>query len=151
MLARVLLLSMLFSTFGLSAASALVRISEDNGGVIADYLDSYTSLKQSKQRVVIDGPCLSACTMVLGFIPSDRICVTSHAKLGFHAAWDEGPDGRQVTNRDGTRELMQNYPKKVRSWIARKGGLTREMIYLQGSELTAMYQPCDSTIHARGL
>ncbi len=47
--------------------------------------------------------------------------------------------------------LMQTYPKKVRGWIASKGGLTREMIYLEGSELTAMYQPCDEMVRAHRL
>jgi len=142
MLARVALLGLLLSTFGFSPASAFVRISGDNGGIIGDYVDTYASLRQSGQRVVIDGPCLSACTMVLGFIPHDRICVTSHARLGFHAAWDPGSDGREVTNRGGTRLLMQYYPKRVKGWIARRGGLTREMIYLEGRELSSMFPPC---------
>ena len=36
--------------------------------------------------VVIDGKCLSACTMVLGLVPSKQICVTPRARFGFHAA-----------------------------------------------------------------
>ena len=36
-------------------------------------------LRKSGQRVVIDGTCASACTLVLGVIPHDRICVTSRA------------------------------------------------------------------------
>jgi hypothetical protein len=34
---------------------------------------------------VIDGPCLSACTLVLSTLPRNRICTTSRAVLGFHA------------------------------------------------------------------
>src|SRR2546430_12063950 len=44
----------------------------------------YTTLFRS---VVIAGTCVSACTMVLGLVPTDRICATSNAVLGFHAAW----------------------------------------------------------------
>jgi hypothetical protein len=33
--------------------------------------------------VIIDGFCASACTIVLGTVPHDKICVTCRAKLGF--------------------------------------------------------------------
>ena len=32
--------------------------------------------------------CASACTIVLGAVPRDRICLTPNASLGFHAAYD---------------------------------------------------------------
>ena len=76
------------------------------GGQIGPYLDRLSVLRNSGERVIIDGPCLSACTMVLGVIPRDRICVTRRARLGFHAAWNPGTDGRPVPNRDGTQLLM---------------------------------------------
>jgi len=43
--------------------------------------------------------------IVLGAIPRDRICVTSHANLGFHAAWDFGTNGRAITNPEATQML----------------------------------------------
>ena len=97
----------------------------------------------SDERVIIDGPCLSACTMVLGVIPRERICVTARARLGFHAAWHPGDDGRPVTSRAATRLLMEIYPDQVRSWISRRGGLSPRMIYLSGRELAAMYPTCN--------
>jgi len=36
-----------------------------------------------------------------------RICVTSHANLGFHAAWDFGANGRAVTNPEATQMLYR--------------------------------------------
>jgi len=123
-------------------ASATVRITSDPGGQIGPYLDKLESLKKSGQNVVIDGACLSACTMVLGVIPHDHICVTPRARLGFHAAWLPGEAGRPVTSREGTELLMQNYPPPVRNWIAQRGGLSPRLIYLTGRELTAMYPTC---------
>jgi hypothetical protein len=35
------------------------------------------------------------------------------------------------------------YPSQVRRWIANRGGLTPRMIFLRGTQLTAMYRPCD--------
>lgn len=123
-------------------ASAAVRISNDPGGQIGPYLDNFAMVRNSGQKVIIDGPCLSACTMVLGIVPRDRICVTSRAKLGFHAAWNPAANGKVVMSHAGTKALWDIYPSHIRSWLSKRGGLKTKMIYLSGSELTAMYPPC---------
>ena len=115
---------------------------EDRGGRIGTYVDKYQDLRSSGQSVIIDGLCASACTIVLGAVPHDKICVTSHAALGFHAAWDMGSDGRAVTNPEATHMLYLMYPSAVRHWIKRRGGLTRHMIFLRGRQLADMYRPC---------
>jgi hypothetical protein len=92
--------------------------------------------------VIIDGLCASACTIVLGAIPHDKICVTSHANLGFHAAWDFGANGRAITNPEATQMLYSMYPSQIRHWISQRGGLTPRMIFLHGRELQTMYRPC---------
>src|SRR6516225_8438602 len=91
-LAAVLLLA------GVGGNHAGGRISHDRGGRIGTYVDRYQGMRTSGESVIIDGLCASACTIVLGAIPHDRICVTSHATLGFHAAWDFGANGRAITN-----------------------------------------------------
>jgi hypothetical protein len=128
---------------GSCEAYAAIRIKADAGGQIGAYLASLLALRNSGQRVIIDGPCLSACTMVLGVIPTERICVTPRARLGFHAAWDPGSNGRQVTNTGATRLLMEIYPQHVRRWISRRGGLSPKMMYLSGRELAAWYPTCE--------
>jgi hypothetical protein len=125
-----------------SPASATMRISEDRGGQLGPYLQRLAALRSSGEQVVIDGRCLSACTMVLGVIPRDHICVTPRAQLGFHAAWRPDETGRQVTSLEGTQLLMDNYPQQVREWIARRGGLSPRMVYLSGGELASMYPTC---------
>ena len=125
-----------------SAGSAAVRIKADPGGQIGPYLENLVALRSSGERVIIDGPCLSACTMVLGVIPRERICVTPRARLGFHAAWTPDGYGRQLTCRVATRLLMDIYPQDVRGWLAKQGGLSRQMKYLSGRELAAMYPTC---------
>lgn len=136
LLAAVLLLA------GLGASHAVVRIAEDRGGRIGTYVDRYQGLRSSGETVIIDGLCASACTIVLGAVPHDKICVTSHANLGFHAAWDFGANGRAVTNPEATQMLLSMYPSAVRRWIAQRGGLTPHMIFLRGRQLMGMYRPC---------
>ena len=127
---------------GVGSASAEIRIQRDFGGQIGPYLYRFAMVREAGHRVVIDGPCLSACTLALGVIPRDRICVTENAVLGFHAAWMPGQDGRPHTSSGGTRLLMAIYPPKVRDWIRRRGGLHTKTIFLRGRELLALYPPC---------
>jgi len=126
-------------------ASATMRITSDRGGQIGPYLDKLQSLQRSGQSVIIDGHCFSACTMVLGVIPHDRICVTSRAVLGFHAAWRPDRAGRQISAEDGTSFFMSLYPQQVRDWINRRGGLSSHLVYLSGEELASMYPRCDAS------
>jgi hypothetical protein len=136
LLAAVLLLA------GVGVSHAVVRIADDRGGRIGTYVDKYQGLRSSGETVIIDGLCASACTIVLGALPHDKICVTSHATLGFHAAWDFGANGRAITNPEATQMLYSMYPSPVRHWIAARGGLTPHMIFLRGKQLESMYKPC---------
>jgi len=129
---------------GSRSSDAAVRITDDRGGLIGKYIYKYERLRASRQSVIIDGFCASACTIVLATLPSERICVTSRAELAFHAAWDIGPRGRAVTNAGATRMMYLMYPAPVRRWIAHRGGLTPRTIFLRGSPLQAMYHLCPS-------
>ena len=131
-----------FTLAGVRASDAAVRIRQDRGGRIGAYVDKYQGLRSSGEMVIIDGSCVSACTIVLGSVPHDKICVTSRAKLGFHAAWNPGSDGRKITNSEATQTLYSMYPFEVRRWIDQRGGLSPRMIFLSGHELVAMYRPC---------
>jgi hypothetical protein len=143
-LASVLLLA------GVGASHAVVRIADDHGGRIGTYVDRYQGLRSSGETVVIDGLCASACTIVLNAVPHDKICVTSRATLGFHAAWNFGAKGRTITDREATLMLYSMYPMPVQRWIAARGGLTPHMIFLRGKVLQAMYKPCYIDAHYAG-
>jgi hypothetical protein len=119
-----------------------VRIVSSPGGVVGNYLDFFAKVKRSGERVIIDGPCLSACTLVLSTIPRNRICVTSRAVLGFHAPQILDQNGRSHRSREATRAVTASYPPAVRAWIRRNGGLSKNMIMLRGRELNALYRRC---------
>jgi hypothetical protein len=128
--------------FAATSAQATMRISDDVGGRIGAYVDQYAAVRNSGERVVIDGVCLSACTLVLGLVPRSRICVTRRAMLGFHAAWMPGPAGRPVPSSVGTQALWDMYPANVKRWISSRGGLSPRMMFLRGRELISMYPEC---------
>jgi hypothetical protein len=133
-------LAAMFLIVGSAAASASVRISDDSGGQIGDYVAKFRALRSSGERVEIDGTCASACTMLLGTIPRNRICVTPGARLVFHSAWD--PAGDRVVAADGNRILWSSYPASVRQWIKRHGGLGSQTITLGWPEVAAMFPIC---------
>jgi hypothetical protein len=124
------------------SAAATVVIAADPGGSIDQYERRYAAIRASGEQVVIDGPCYSACTLVLGLVPRDRVCVTARARLGFHAAWFPDMAGGRVISARHTQRLHDAYPAPVRGWIARRGGLSARTLVLEGRELRSMVPAC---------
>lgn len=137
---RALLAIVAVMTFG--PAHSAVRIYDDPGGQIGAYVAKYRALRATGEQVIIDGTCASACTMILGVIPRNRLCVTPRAVLEFHTAWNSSPSGEHVISRAGNEVLQSTYPSDIRRWIKRHGGLGSQIIYLRGAELEAMVRPC---------
>jgi hypothetical protein len=123
-------------------ARAEVRILASPGGQVGPFLDLFEEVRNSGERVVIDGPCMSACTLVLSMIPSERICVTRRAILGFHAARSIDPRGRIYAEPEASRLVLETYPGPVRNWIIRHGGLTSRLLLLRGRDLAAIFRSC---------
>ena len=140
---RTILAGALASALVASAASAEVRIERDPGGEVSSYIQKFQAMRDSGEHVVIDGPCLSACTLLTGIIPRNRVCVTQRAVLGFHAAsYYDDVSRSLVPTRRGSSLVMRLYPPAIRSWINRHGGLTPQLITLRGRELSALYRTC---------
>jgi len=121
------------------------RITRDHGGEIKQYEAKYARLRDKGERVIIDGICNSACTLLLGIMPPGKVCVTPRASLGFHQAYfdQRWTAGVKVTSYAGTAELMGYYPQSVKEWIARHGGLTTQMKKVtNGAELWMLVDPC---------
>jgi hypothetical protein len=133
----------LASTMVTCAAFADVHIIGDPGGEISSYVQRFSEIRESGQRIIIDGPCLSACTLLTGIVPRDRVCVTARAVLGFHAASYYNDASRSlVPTRRGSALVMRLYPPQVRTWINRHGGLRPQMIVMRGQDLAALYPSC---------
>jgi hypothetical protein len=129
-------------TFAVAPARAEVRILASPGGQVGPFLDLFERVRDSGERVVIDGPCLSACTLVLSMVPNNRICVTRRAVLGFHAARSLDRRGRFYAEPEASQLVLETYPSQIRGWIRRHGGLNSRMLLLRGRELNAIYPSC---------
>jgi hypothetical protein len=129
---------------GLAArpAQAEIRILASAGGQVGSFLELFERVRATGERVVIDGPCLSACTLVLSMVPAERICVTRRAILGFHAARSIDQRGRMYAEPEASELVLEAYPSAVRGWIRHRGGLTSRLLLLRGRELAAIYPSC---------
>ena len=125
-----------------AVARAELRIVSSPGGEVGSYLRLFAMVRESGERVIIDGPCLSACTLVLSAVPEDRICVTRRAILGFHAARWLDQQGQLSAAPDETRLLVTTYPAPIRSWIERNGGLTEKPLFMRSRQLATLYRLC---------
>ena len=127
----------------IGASPALAeRISDDQGGLIDTYVQKFTRMRDSGERIVVDGQCLSACTLMLAMVPRERICVTPNAVFGFHSAWSYDGQGGETVNRDATQTMWNMYPERIRAWIRAHGGLHQGLIYLRGRQLAGLYPAC---------
>src|SRR5215467_9152628 len=124
------------------AAHATMRITGDPGGLIVEYAQRFLHMRASGEQVIIDGACLSACTLAIAMLPREQVCATPKAILGFHAAWRPTSGEGKATSSLATQAMMELYPTNVRSWIGRHGGLTSRMIFLHGRELASMVPTC---------
>jgi hypothetical protein len=139
---KIYLTTALLYAIAVTPAGAEVRILGSPGGQVGPFLDMFDEVRASGDRVVIDGPCLSACTLVLSVVPSDRICVTRRAVLGFHAARSMDRRGRLYAEPEASELVLEAYPTAVRNWILRRGGLSSHLLLLRGRELAAIYPTC---------
>lgn len=142
---RSFVLALMLPAVLISPARADLRITRDHGGYVEEYKAKYERIRQNGERVIIDGICNSACTLVLGIVPNNRICVTPRASLGFHQAYYDKAYtfGIRVTSVEGTSDLMAYYPPPVKDWIRRNGGLTPEMKKIKnGADLWRIVDPC---------
>jgi hypothetical protein len=100
-------------------------IKDDPGGIIVDFVKKYSDIRDRGERVIVDGECVSACTIFLGIVPKSNYCITPVARLGFHTASlrTKFPNGKVKWEHAAEfSALMWNlYPGKVRSYLKRVG------------------------------
>jgi hypothetical protein len=111
---------------------------DHHGGVVEAFAAKYAAIRAAGQKVVIDGPCVSACTIVAS-LPRDQVCITPRAMLGVHLA----ADGDDHIDRAYTAwAVNEYYPPALRNWIARHGGLSDAPKWVRYRDLLAIFPAC---------
>ena len=148
MLLRKFMLAALVSASILSPKPSLaddrtIYISHDPGGDLGLYQVKAQVAREMNLKVVIDGVCASACTLLIG-LPSSQVCVTDRARLHFHKARLK----RQIANgrnilRKANHMMLASYPAGVQNWIQRNGGLTDRMLRMDSADVLRFFRRCD--------
>src|SRR6476646_6753360 len=139
------LVLLLLAVLVASPARADLHITRDHGGYVEEYKTKYQRISDRHERVIIDGICNSACTLVFGIVPMNKICVTPKASVGFHQAYYDKAFtfGIKVTSMEGTYDLMSYYPETVRVCFCFNGTATTEMKKIKnGADLWKIVDPC---------
>lgn len=95
-------------------------VSFNAGGEMGSFKAAARELKRSGRRVVIDGPCLSACA-ILADEARGQVCVTSKARFGFHKGYV-----LQQPTAGGPFRLVKRFnpshSRDIAGWVKRNGG-----------------------------
>jgi hypothetical protein len=145
MMKRIILVAfgLVLCVCGASAADYVIK--KDRGGNPSDYWNKYVAVRNSGDRVVIDGVCGSACTVVIQVMPRERICVTRNASLAFHAARFKGT---QVVHDELTAMYFKKSPPDFQKWMTANNALeSLEVKVLRGSELETFIQRCPPPLY----
>jgi hypothetical protein len=113
-------------------AQQIIDVYDDHGGVVSEYDAHWAQEAAQGVSVRIVGPCQSACTVLLGHIPRERICVMPEARFGFHLAGFER----------STQILWSAYAPDIRQWIDDHGGLTHEFIWMSAPDIYRYFRKC---------
>ena len=88
------------------------------GGLISEHQYRFLALKQQNATVEMRGGCWSACTLITGYIPKDRLCFAAGSFLAFHAA--QTADHRLSMN--DTWMMYFAVPTQIQNWLDANGG-----------------------------
>ena len=127
-----LLGALALSMLAFSARAETINVFDNHGGSVAEYDARWTDLARRGVSVRITGPCQSACTVLLGHIPRDHICVTPAASFGFHLAHLP----------QATTTLWAAYSSDIKAWINAHGGLTQNFIWMRAPDTYNYFHKC---------
>src|SRR5262249_41267254 len=88
---------------------------------------------------------MSACTLIMAYVPNDRLCFSESGSLVFHIYRESGPKGEPSVRL--TQWAIDQHPQDIRNWIIAKGGVEKMTLQpwtLNAAELWAMgYRKCE--------
>jgi len=133
-----------------------VRIVEDNGGKLSEFKARASGWSEMHMLVIIDGPCLSACTLYLRKDYNLDLCITENAVFGFHVpfAIQEGrilrdPLTIAVTTELWYSEFAERMPEGVQEFLTGKnvpsvsmGAEPSDFLLMRYEEASKIFPTC---------
>lgn len=143
-------LAVLLLLLSTAAFATPLHVVFDEGGELEARYRHWVDVRMSGQKVIIDGLCLSGCTMALGLVPRDHICITPRARLGWHSAWGVNPDGSTSYAVEATTMYWVSHDLDIRARVTATHAWRGEtphpsFMYLEYIQLSDLIRTCSET------
>lgn len=124
---------------GIGTGRPLV-IEESMGGSVNDFRLAGLHLLYTRTPIIVDGPCYSACTLLLDEA-RPYVCLTTRAVLGYHKA--AYVDDQKVKH---SSELYYETPG-LNDYLNSRGGLPEndDLMLVPFEQAKQFYTPCKGT------
>lgn len=113
-------------------------IEDDGGGIIDLYAAQGRLLAAGHDKLIVDGPCMSACTILVD-LDRANVCMTSRALLGYHQS-------SMIKNGVHVFGPMVYETPGLNAYLESRGGLptpdSGHMLLLNSVEAERFYKPC---------
>jgi hypothetical protein len=96
-----------------------IVIKYGQGGRVDEHRQQFANYQRAKAKVEIRGPCYSACTLILGYVEPENICIAEGAFMAFHAIRSMERGELMV---GATHEFYAGMPTVIKMWIDDNGG-----------------------------
>jgi hypothetical protein len=117
---------------------------DEPGGILLEHVNRWIALARSGDDVEIRGPCTSACTMIMAYVPKERLCLGDYASLQFHLVRFADTGKMDLAS---SLWMLNRYPGNIRDWLMARGGVAsmsiQDLWTLEAEELCRVY-PCRS-------
>jgi hypothetical protein len=116
-------------------------VSYNAGGEISAFKAAAREINASGRRVVIDGPCLSACA-ILADVARGRVCVTAKARFGFHKGYvlEEPMAGGPLRF---VKRFNPEHSRDIAGWVKKHGGYpSRGFRVMSAGAAKRIWRPC---------
>ena len=120
-----------------TAKTNSVVVSANSGGSVGVYVRKVAFYRKAGTKVRFAGRCDSACTLLLA-LPRHNTCISPGAYFRFHAPTARNSQMARLTH----LLMMRKYPTWVRSYLATRGGLTRNLVTIDYSYASRFIKRC---------
>lgn len=122
-------------------------VHENTGGKLYTFFLASQELQAKRIKLVIDGPCYSACASIADRIRAD-VCITPRAVFGFHLRHETMiVDDEPITVNPGRgRAAEQPLSNEVRAWVLRHGGFpssATSYTFMRFKDATQFWHRCE--------
>jgi hypothetical protein len=105
------------------------------GGSVVEFRLKGLAFAWRKVQVVVDGPCLSACTLLVD-LDRANVCLTTQAILGYHQSFWDDPSGRHYS------PLTYETPGLNAYLMSRGGEPKDDLMLMPFDQAQQFYHPC---------